>query len=257
MNANTRSGRSVDLLATRSHALRRALMVDLRLNGDRFAGTLVSCGLCLILAAVLSDAFADLLLLWAVLAWYRYGRADTVERDELRAGLGMSRADRTRGRVALIALETLVILLTTGVATLIAGALGDGSDLTGSAASVAIPPWFAVVLEATIATLSSAAMLLLTGIWVGGDCLTRRPGRSMAVLSVLVYLLAVLLGAFVFSLPLMVLSRIDAPVILSSLMAPLGLLVVVVLLALLLRARMHAWTRQLDSGFRQRFEPLA
>lgn len=256
MNVNTRSVTSVDTFTTRRHAWRRALMVDLRLNEDRFAGTLVSCGLCLILTAVLTDGFAALLPLWAALAWYRYGRADTVEQNELRASLRMSRADRVRGRVALIALETLVILLTVGVATLVGEALGNGAGLAEPAVDVGVPRWFAVVLETVIAMLSSAGILLLVGIWIGGDCLTRRPGRSVAVLSVVTYALAALLGAFIFSFPLMVLSRIDLPVVLTSLLAPLGLLLVVVLLVLLLRARLRSWTRQLDSGVQQRLESI-
>lgn len=254
MSTDTRPGTPTETAASRRRALRRALAVDLRLNADRFGGTLVTCGLFLLLSVVLTGGFADLLPLWAALAWYRYGRADTVERDELRASLGMSRADRLRGRVALIALESLVILLAAGAASLLAKALGSDD---GSVASAAIPAGASLVLESVISTLTSAVILLLVGIWVGGDCLTHRPGRSMAVLSVLVFGLTAVLGALVLSLPLMVLTTFGIDAGVPSILAPLGLLVVVVLLALLLRARMHAWLRQLDSGARQRLEPSA
>ncbi|GAA1490062.1 hypothetical protein [Brachybacterium sacelli] len=257
MSTSTRPGAPTETAASRRRALRRALVVDLRLNADRFGGTLVTCGLFLLLSVVLTDAFAGLLPLWAALAWYRYGRADTVERKELRVSLGMSRADRVRGRVTLIALESLVILLVAGAASLLATALGNGSSLAGTMASTAIPSGAALVLESVITTLGAAVILLLVGIWVGGDCLTHRPGRSMAVLSVLLFGLTAVLGGSVLSLPLVVLTTFGVDETVPSLLAPLGLLVVVVLLALLLRARMHAWIRQLDSGARQRLEPSA
>ena len=54
-----------------------ALRTELRLNAGRFATTLVACAAVLFWAVLESDQLSGILTLWAVLAWYRYGRADT------------------------------------------------------------------------------------------------------------------------------------------------------------------------------------
>ena len=74
--------------------IRQAMLMELRLNNGRFGTAIVLCVLCLVLAATVTDALVAVLPIWAALAWYRYGRADTASRAELRASLGLSRAVR-------------------------------------------------------------------------------------------------------------------------------------------------------------------
>jgi len=233
-------------------ALRRAFLVDLCLNSRTATATLFTCGISLVLAAFFTDGFAGLLPIWAALAWYRYGRGDTIGRQELRASLGMTRADRVRGRVALIAVESVVILLTMGAATLITVALGHDSTGTGPTLKVSTGPGVSTLVTTVVAVLYAGLVLLLTGILMGADCLTRRPGWGAAVLSVLIYFLAGLLGAFVLMLPLMLLtwSRVDD--LIGAVLAIAVLLGAFAVLTIVLRSRMRAWIRQLDSGVRQR-----
>lgn len=237
-------------------ALRRAFLVDLRLNIRTATATLFTCAISLVLAAFFTDGFAGLLPIWAALAWYRYGRGDTIDRQELRASLGTTRADRVRGRVALIAAESVVILLAMGAATLITVALGHDSTGAGPTFKVSTGPGVSTLVTTVIAVLYAGLALLLTGILMGADCLTRRPGWDAAVLSVLIYFLAGLLGAFVMMLPLMLLtwSRVDDLV--GAALAIAVLLGAFVVLTVVLRSRMRTWIRQLDSGVQQRLESI-
>ena len=109
--------------------IRQAMLMELRLNNGRFGTAIVLCVLCLVLAATVTDALVAVLPIWAALAWYRYGRADTASRAELRASLGLSRADRVRWRVALIGLETLLLLLTSALAPFAVTATGRATSV--------------------------------------------------------------------------------------------------------------------------------
>lgn len=243
--------------ASRQRRLHRAFVVELRLNRDRFAATLFVCAISVILAALWTDDVAELLPIWAALAWYRYGRADTAGREELRACLGMSRSERVHGRIALITLESVLVIVVMSGANLLAASLGNDAIGTGPTATLSTAPWTSSAVTTLLAGAYTAAVLVATGLWVGEDCVTRRPGRSMAVLSVLICLLAGLLGTFAVILAVVPLSMSGLSPLLGAVIALGSVIVLVVLLALLLRARMHAWIRQLDSGVRQRLEPIA
>lgn len=228
--------------------LRTAVIAELRLNAGRVATTLIACAVALLLALALTDQYAGLLTIWAALAWYRYGRADTIERDQLRASLGLSRADTVRARLVLIVGEHAAVIATVAAGALISVLLGR--ETAGGAApfSVAGDPSDPQISIVLVGALFSAVTLLLTGILVGGECTVRRPGRSMAVLSVVVYFLAGLL----LTIPVM-LTGISlglefgsgelATVIFGALLAVAG-----VALAVVLRARARSWIRDLDSG---------
>ena len=224
-----------------------AVRTELRLNSVRALTTAMLCATALIWAALSTDQFNGLLTLWAALAWYRFGRADTIEREELRASLGLSRADRVRGRVVLVLAEQAVVVTTVTVGAVLSVALGR--DSTGGAAPFVYSgdptgPQLWIVLAGA---LFSSISLLVTGLVVGGDCTTRRPGRSLAVLSLLSYFLVGLL----LTIPLLLMSltlSIDpwdgsfgTPVIARLLAAA------VLALLLLLRARARRWIRELDS----------
>ena len=76
--------------------IRQAMSMELRLSSGRFSLAVALCALTLVLAATITDALVAALPIWGALAWYRYGRPETVERAELRATLGLSRADGWR-----------------------------------------------------------------------------------------------------------------------------------------------------------------
>ena len=225
-----------------------AVRTELRLNAGRAATTLLACAAVLTWAAISTDQFAGVLTLWAALAWYRYGRADTIEREELRASLGLSRADRVRGRVVLVLAEQAAV-----VATVAAGAVLSvrlGRETAGGAAPFTVSgdpsgPQLWIVLAGA---LFSAISLLVTGIVVGGDCTTRRPGRSLAVLSILTYFIVGLL----LMIPLLLISiALAIDPLDGTLGTPVtvGLLVAAILALLVgLRAQARRWIRELDSA---------
>lgn len=227
--------------------LRRALVMELRLNSGRFTASVLLCVLCLILAFTLTDGLMVVLPLWAALAWYRYGRADTVEREELRASLGLSRADRVRGRVALISVETTLLILTAAIWLLLAPVLSiDPSIGPGPSFTVQGPPGLPEAVLVVAGSLQSGVVLLLTAIGVGRECVTRRPGLAMAVLSVVVYFAAGLLSSIVVGLPLAVLD-LSGALIMPYLLVIALLLVLGAVLALVLRRKVRTWIGQLDS----------
>src|SRR5699024_1978830 len=179
----------------------------LRLNSVRALTTVLLCAAALIWAAISTDQFNGLLTLWAALAWYRYGRADGIEREELRASLGLSRADRIRGRVVLVLAEQAAVVATVAAGAVFSVALGR--DSAGGAAPFTLSgdpmgPQLGIVLAGA---LFSMICLLVTGLVVGGDCTTRRPGRSLAVLSILTYFLVGLLLTIPLLLVSLILSR--------------------------------------------------
>jgi hypothetical protein len=226
----------------------QAMTMELRLNGGRFGLSMALCALSVVLAATVTDALASVLPLWAALAWYRYGRADTAERAELRALLGLSRADRVRGRVALIGLETLILLLATVLAPLAATATGLGVSVTpGPTFTLSGPPGLPGVLLALTGTLQAALVLTLTAIAAGGDCVVRRPARSMAVLSIVVYLGAGLLSSMLIGVPL-VAAELSSSAATTQLLVSAGVAGLLAVTLLVLRRRVRAWIDRLDSG---------
>lgn len=225
-----------------------ARRVELRLNASRVATTAILCAAALVWAALVSDQYMGLLTLWSVLAWYRYGRADTIERDELRASLGLSRADRVRGRVGLILAEQTAVVLTVAAGAVLSVLLGRETAGAAAPFSFSGDPSGPQLWIMAAGTLFSALALLLTGIVVGGECVVRRPGRSVAVLSILAY---VLIGILL-SMPLLLISIIlsvdpwDGS--LGSVVTTVVSVVAVLLLGLGLRAMSRRWIRELDSS---------
>lgn len=229
-------------------ALGSAVVAELRLNSGRLVTTLTVCAAALLLALVLTDQYAGWLTIWAALAWYRYGRADTIERAQLRASLGLSRADTVRARLVLIGAEHAAVIGTVAAGGLLSVLLGR--ETAGGAApfSVAGDPSDPQVPIVLVGALFSAVTLLLTGTLVGGECTVQRPGRSMAVLSVVIYVLAGVL----LTIPLMLMGltlgfgfESDQ---LATVIFALALALVGIVLALVLRARVRGWIRDLDSG---------
>ena len=226
----------------------QAFIADLRLNSGRFGASILLCVLSLAAAAVLTDALTAVLPIWAALAWYRYGRADTLEREELRAGLGLSRADRVRGRSALIVVETIALIVTAGAATLLSTAVGrEPVSGAGPTFTVSGAPSLSPLLVVPVGTLYSGTVMLLVAIFVGGECVTRRPGRGMLLTSLAVYFCAGLLGAVVIG-PLMTFEVLGSGGGPSLIAAAAILVLAIVLLSLLLGRRVRAWIAQLDSG---------
>lgn len=228
-------------------SIRQALAMDLRLNSGRFATTLLLCLLSLVVAVLGSDALMAVLPIWAALAWYRYGRGDTIEREELRAGLGLARADRVRGRVALIAVESALLILTTSLWLLLAPTLDLGVSIRpGPTFTVSGPPGLSEVVLVLVGAVQSVLVLLLTAIVVGGECVTRRPGAAAAVVTCLVYLGAGLLSAGL-ALPLGMTGLSGDP-LLPYLLIGAASAVVSGVLVLVLRRRVRTWIGLLDSG---------
>lgn len=228
--------------------IRQAMLMELRLNSGRFGTAVALCVLCLVLAATITDALVAVLPIWAALAWYRYGRADTAARAELRASLGLSRADRVRGRVALIGLETLLLLLTAGLAPFVSTETGRAISVEpGPTFAVQGPPGLPQAVLVLVGLAMSALVLVITAIVVGGDCLTHRPARSMAVLSIVVYLGAGMLWSAAIGVPLVALSLGEAPLG-WYLLVGVGAAVVLAAALLVLRRRVRRWIRALDSG---------
>ncbi|OFT58871.1 hypothetical protein HMPREF3159_07455 [Brachybacterium sp. HMSC06H03] len=228
--------------------IRQAMLMELRLNTGRFGAAVALCVLCLVLAATVTDALVAVLPIWAVLAWYRYGRADTASRAELRASLGLSRADRVRGRVALIGFETLLLLLTAALAPFAATATGRAISVEpGPTFTLQGPPDLPQAVLVGVGLAMSALVLVITAIVVGGDCLTHRPARSMAVLSFVVYLGAGMLCSAVIGVPLVAFERAEMSLG-AYLLVGVGVLVLLAAALLVLRRRVRRWIRVLDSG---------
>ena len=228
--------------------IRQAMLMELRLNNGRFGTAIVLCVLCLVLAATVTDALVAVLPIWAALAWYRYGRADTASRAELRASLGLSRADRVRGRVALIGLETLLLLLTSALAPFAVTATGRATSVEpGPTFTVQGPPGLPQAALVLVGLAMSALVLVITAIVVGGDCLTHRPARSMAVLSIVVYLGAGMICSAAIRMPLVALGLGDVSLG-WYLLAGAGAVVLLAAALLVLRRRVRRWIRDLDSG---------
>lgn len=228
--------------------IRRALALELRLNSGRFATSVLLCALSLIVAATITDALMVILPIWAALAWFRYGRADTVERGELRASLGLSRADRVRGRVVLIGVESAILVVIGTLWLLIAPTLDLGTTVRpGPTFGLSGTPELSEAVLVGVGTVQSILVLLLTAIGVGGDCMTRRPPRSLGILSIAVYLGAGLLSAVIFGLPMALVGVAGASMV-PYLLAGGFYAVLCVVLALVLSRRVRAWIRYLDSG---------
>ena len=225
-----------------------ALRTELRLNAGRLATTLAACAAALLGAALFTDQLSGVLTLWAVLAWYRYGRADTIEREELRASLGLSRADRVRGRVLLVLAEQAVVVLTVAASAVLSVQLGRATAGGAAPFSFTGDPSGSQLWIVLAGMLFSMTTLLATGIIVGGDCTTRRPGRSIALLSVLTYFLVGVL----LSLPLMlatIVMNIDEFDGALGTLVTAGLFALAALALLLgLRATARRWIRELDSS---------
>lgn len=229
-------------------SLRRAFEIELRLSTAQIGLSTVLGALSVALAATITDSLLALLPIWSALAWYRYGRADTAERRQLRAVLGLSRADAVRGRVALIVTETagllLALLLGTALARLVAG---HSTVLPGPTVSWSPPPGVPLGIELLMAAAHVALVLTLSGLVVGGEGITRRPGRSMLLISLVVYIGAGLLVAAPLALTLLAAEQAGNSAG-AYLLVAAGLTVCTALLALGLRRRVRAWTRQLDSS---------
>ncbi|AXK44383.1 hypothetical protein [Brachybacterium saurashtrense] len=227
-----------------------AVRTELRLNAGRVATTLIACAAVLLWASISTDRFAGVLTLWAALAWYRYGRADTIERDELRASLGLSRADRVRGRVVVVLAEQAAVILTVAASAAVSVLLGR--ETAGGAApfSFSGDPSGSQLWIVLAGTLFSTVVLLATGMAVGGDCTRRRPGRSVAVLSVLTYFVAGVLLSIPLLLMMIVLNVDPWDGTLGTPVTAAVLVVAALLLLLGLRARTRRWIRELDSTSR-------
>jgi hypothetical protein len=228
--------------------LRKAMLMELRLNSSRFGTAVALCVLCLVLSATITDALVAALPIWAALAWYRYGRADTASRAELRASLGLSRADRVRGRVALIGLETLLLLLTAALAPFATTATGRVVSVEpGPTFTVQGPPGLPQAVLVGVGLAMSALVLVITAIVVGGDCLTHRPAWSMGVLSFVVYLGAGMLCSAAIGVPTVALELGEVSLG-GYLLVGVGVLVLLAAALLVLRRRVRRWIRALDSG---------
>lgn len=228
--------------------LHRALEIELRLSTAQIGLSAVLGALSVVLAATFTDSLLAVLPIWSALAWYRYGRADTAERRQLRAMLGLSRADAVRGRVALIVAETagllLALLLGTALARLVSG---HSTVLPGPTVSWSPAPGVPLGVELLMAAVHVPLVLTLTALVVGGEGVTRRPGRSMLPLSLVVYIGAGLLVAAPLSLILLAAEQAGDGTGAYLLLAA-GLAACTALLGLGLRRRVRTWIRQLDSS---------
>lgn len=225
-----------------------ALRTELRLNAGRVATTLILCAAALAWAAIATDQYAGLLTLWAALAWYRYGRADTIEREELRASLGLSRAGRVRGRVMLVLAEQAAVVLTVAAGAVLS--VGLGRESVGGAApfSFSGDPSGSQLWIVLAGALFSAMALLGTGIVVGGDCTAHRPSRSIAVLSILTYFLVGILLTIPLLLVTIVMNVDPVDGALGTLVTVALLSAAILAVLLGLRARARSWIRELDSS---------
>lgn len=229
-------------------SLHRIFEIELRLQAAQIGTSAVLGVLAVVLAATVTDGLLAVLPIWAALAWYRHGRADTVERRQLRATLGLSRADAVRGRVALIAAESAGLLLCLLLGTVLARLLAHRSSvLPGPTVSWSPPPGVPLGVELATAAAHVALILLLTAVAIGGEGVTRRPGRSMLLTGLVVYLGAGLLVAAPLGLVIAAVE-LDGGGAGPHLLVTAGIAACAVLLTLVLRRRVRVWIRQLDSA---------
>ncbi|MFC0675943.1 hypothetical protein [Brachybacterium hainanense] len=235
----------------------RALRVELRLHRETVAGTVVFSVIALLAAGLLTDILIWVAPLWAALLWYRLGREDEEQSADLRAGLGLSRADALRGRAALAVLLTLGLTVVTAIGTGIADAVGmDGATSLVALGSTIEGPVAPALLSLPIQALTIGLQLTITGLVVGKECTTRRPGTAMWLLSLISYggavLLTSLLAAAGGVLALQLTNLVDLPV--EQQIQLFGLAQIVLLATLLavalhlLRRRVRAWAGALDAG---------
>lgn len=226
----------------------RAARVELRLQLEAFAGSMILAALALVVAIVSTPFLTGLAPLWAALAWQRYGRADVPEAVAFKAALGISPAERVRGRVALVGLETLVLILVATAGTVIGMVRGDGGSMAPLSDALG-GPWGAV-LTAFCVVLGSITVLSLVGVSVGRECTTRRPGWGMFAISLVVFFGASLLSALVVLLPAEILQAV-MPRPWGTVCVVAYLLVAATFALLFLRARVRSWIRGLDRDARR------
>lgn len=219
---------------------RHALRVELGVHRGQYLSSLVLGLVSLLLAALWTDGLSALAPLWAALAWQRHGRDQTAADDDLAAVLGVSRADRIRGRALGIAAESAMLvavwLLGGVVADLRGHSVGTfGADgLPGNVGGAVVM----VCLSALVIVL----VLALVGGAVGQECLVRRPGWGMYGITVIV-----LIGAVIVSALVVLGSGALSGGALPPEWTALAVLAVVAPLAVLgLRARIRRWIRSLD-----------
>lgn len=228
--------------------LHRIFEIELRLQTAQIGTSAVLGVLAVVLAATVTDGLLAVLPIWAALAWYRHGRTDTVERRQLRAALGLSRADAVRGRVTLIAVESAGLLLCLLLGTVLARLLAHRSSvLPGPTVSWSPPPGVPLGVELVTAATHVALVLLLTAVVIGGEGVTRRPGRGMLLTGLVVYLGIGLLVAAPLGLVLAAVELDDGGAW-AHLLVAAGIAVCAVFAALALRRRMREWIRRLDSA---------
>lgn len=228
--------------------LHRTLEIELRMQTAQIGISAVLGALSVVLAATITDGLLGLLPIWAALAWYRHGRADTADRRQLRAALGLSRADAVRGRVALIAVESAGLILCLMLGTVLARLLAHRSTvLPGPTVSWAPPPGMPLGVELLTAAAHVILVLLLTAVVMGGEGVTRRPGRGVLLTGLVVYLGAGLLVAVPLVL-VMAAVQLDGLGTGAQLLLAAGIAACDALLALVLRRRVRVWIRQLDSA---------
>lgn len=230
----------------RTSAWRRALAADMRLNSETFAGTVILSVIALVLAVTVTDAMASIAPVWGVLAWYRYGRQDSASRTELWASLGMSRADRVHGRVALVALESALMVFVSAAGTALTVLSGHTPIMDD-----AVPTGWSLVGSLVASIAGSCAILVLAAIVLGRECTTRRPGISMFVLSILTYIgagMIISLVSMVVVLPLS-LAVASAPVAAAAAtwIGAIVSCVIALIGAFVLRRGVRQWIRELDS----------
>lgn len=219
---------------------RHTLRVEFGMHRGQYLSTLVLALLSLLIAVLWTDALTALAPLWAALAWQRHGRDRTAADDDLAAALGVSRADRIRGRALGIAAESAMLVAVWLLGGIVAdlrghsaGTFGVGGLPSGVGGAVVM-----VCLSALVIVL----VLALVGGVVGQECLVRRPGWGMYGITVIV-----LIGASIVS----ALVVLGAGALSGGALPPewtaLAVLAVVAPLAVLgLRARIRRWIRELD-----------
>lgn len=227
----------------------RAVIADLRLNRDQIAGTVLLAAGALVVLALGSDLLTSLAPLWAALAWYSLGRADTLEVRALRAGLGISRGDALRARVLVVGgVSALMVLLAT-----IGAAVTAVRDPSSVQPALAIPGGDAggAAWTCVIDALFCCLVLVFTALSVGRECVTRRPGWGMFGITLLSLVGSAFAAALTTWAPLVLVElAADAPR--SAVLTEVGAVVVLILelcgAVWLLRRRIRGWIRSLDSA---------
>lgn len=242
---STDHGMSIGSRSSTDRGWRRALAADLRLNLTTVGGMIALAVLAILLSAFAASLTAFFCLVWAVLAWYRYGRTGSAQRDLLLAGMGLSRADRVRGRVALVGIESAMLwaawLICTVVGLRTAGPDDLSPDLVEHPVLTTISGALAVIL-----------ILLIVALLVGRECVVRRPGWGMFGLSLLSGMGAAIIAGIISAASIAALTG-SWNVLLAvrpstAWISATALVVLILLTALLLRSRVRAWIRALDAG---------